>query len=75
MRWWLPYRKLFDAAARQHDAAYDAGVIEADRRKADDAFKDAMLSVSRTPSAVLTAAIYYVLVRATGSLFFRYANG
>lgn len=72
LRWWLPYRKLFDSAARQHDAAYDAGVTEADRKIADDAFKDGMLRVSKTPCAVLMSAVYYCAVRAFGWAFFRY---
>ena len=66
----LPYRKLFDQAARIHDQCYDT---KGDSRKLYDLlFLYNCLKVSTNPLQKLVAYIYYILVRLFGWLFYRY---
>ena len=66
----LPYRKLFDSAARIHDQCYDT---KGDSRKLYDLlFLYNCLKVSTNPLQKLVAYIYYILVRLFRWLFYRY---
>ena len=66
----LPYRKLFDSAARIHDQCYDT---KGNSRKLYDLlFLYNCLKVSTNPLQKLVAYIYYILVRLFRWLFYRY---
>lgn len=68
----LPCRRLFDDAARRHDAEYDEKGTWRDRRDWDIFFFEGMLYVCRTDAHVACAVVYYVCVRLLGWLFYRY---
>ena len=66
----LPYRKLFDKAARIHDQCYDT---KGNSRKLYDLlFLYNCLNVCTNPLQKFIAYIYYILVRLFGWLFYRY---
>ena len=58
----LPYRKLFDKAARKHDECYDTSGDGEERKAYDLLFLCSCLSVSNTPMQRIAAYIYFVLV-------------
>lgn len=68
----LPYRRLFDSAARKHDAAYDETGNGRARRDADWGFLADMLQVCETPVQRMCAYFYFGVVRAFGWAFYRY---
>lgn len=71
----LPYKKLFDAAARSHDAHYDLVGNEHSRFTADRLFLIGMVCVSDSTPKVAFAIIYYLFVRLMGWAFYRYRRG
>lgn len=68
----LPYRRLFDVAAREHDRRYDLGGGGGDRRFADLLFLWDCAAVCRTDTQAAMAMLYYTMVRLFGWLFFNY---
>lgn len=70
----LPYSKLFDKAARQHDADYDKNGNWKDRRKADINFLRNETDVTANTIQVQFAILYYILVRLFGWAFYRYCK-
>ena len=76
-----PYAKMFESACNAHDAAYDAGGTEADRKHADmwlyrsmiaSVYKD--YSPATTTWFMLIALLYYVSVRIFGKNYFNFKN-
>lgn len=75
-----PYAKFFKTECNAHDAAYDAGGTEADRRAADKwlfcRMSQRVVSSSLSPFAVtarvLVCLLYYVSVRVAGRHYFLY---
>lgn len=68
----LPYAKLFDKAARQHDSDYDLNGTWKNRRCADIRFLKNELNVSHSAIQIDFAILYYILVRLFGWAFYRY---
>lgn len=68
----LPYRVLFDYAARVHDTCYDIGGNSQDRRMDDLLFLSNELNACSTPMQYMFAWFYYIIVRLFGWLFYRY---
>ncbi len=68
----LPYRRLFDVAAREHDRKYDLGGDGGDRRFADLVFLWQCAAVCKTDAQAFMAMAYYTAVRLFGWLFFNY---
>lgn len=71
----LPYRRLFDAAARRHDACYDLPGGWRERREHDIAFLGGMVAACRTTPQACVAVAYFCAVRLFGWLFYRYDMG
>ena len=72
---------MFESACNAHDAAYDAGGTEADRKHADmwlyrsmiaSVYKD--YSPATTTWFMLIALLYYVSVRIFGKNYFNFNN-
>ena len=72
LRRWLPYRKAFDAAARNHDGRYDTKGDGWARELDDLLFLCECLKVSKTSIQRLFAYLYFFLVRMFGWMFYRY---
>lgn len=70
----LPYRRLFDGAARSHDAHYDLMGNEYSRFTADRLFLAEMVKISGNAPQVALAIIYYLFVRLMGWAFYRYSK-
>lgn len=70
----LPYHKMFDWAARQHDAHYDFNGDWTTRRLADIVFLRDMLKYCDKDVQVFMAVVYYVVVRLLGWAFYRYGR-
>ena len=68
----LPYRKLFDEAARHHDWMYDLGGDSGDRKAADVRFHYDCARVCATTLQVTMSIIYFYAVRLFGWMFFKY---
>lgn len=68
----LPYRKLFDAAARKHDEWYDMKGDGWARELDDLLFLCECIKVSKTPIQRLFSYLYFILVRMFGWMFYRY---
>lgn len=68
----LPYRRLFDEAARLHDAHYDLMGDGHSRLTADRLFLIDMARASDKGIQVSFAIIYYIFVRLIGWAFYRY---
>lgn len=68
----LPYRRLFDEAARLHDAHYDLMGDRHSRLTADRLFLIDMVKVCDSTLQVTIAIIYYIFVRLIGWAFYRY---
>ena len=76
-----PYAKMFESACNAHDAAYDTGGTEEDRKHADRwLYRNIVLSVlvtyrpTRATWFVLIALLYYVSVRIFGKNYFNFKN-
>lgn len=72
LRRWLPCRKRFDKAAREHDAWYDTQGDGWARELDDLLFLMNCLKVSETVPQQMMAIIYYGIVRVFRWMFFRY---
>ncbi|MDY3876883.1 MAG: hypothetical protein SOZ60_05655 [Prevotella sp.] len=72
LRRWLPYRKVFDAAARKHDAWYDMKGDGWARQMYDIGFLIMCLKARRSDMACVFAWIYFILCRMFGWMFYRY---
>lgn len=68
----LPYRKLFDKAARIHDSNYDDGCNSYNRYIADTDFLMDCISVCSNDIQSFFAIFYFIIVRLFGWLFFNY---
>lgn len=75
LRRWLPYRKRFDKAARKHDECYDTMGDGYARKVYDLVFLHCCLKASETPLQLMTAYLYFGMVRAFGWAFYRYGRG
>lgn len=71
---------LFRASCYKHDALYDKGGTEEDRRRADDRFYELMLEDTERSEGFdryyfkLWAYAYYKAVRLFGSKYFNYTG-
>lgn len=72
MRKLLPYRAEFDKPACLHDLLYDKGGTEKDRKRADKILLSDMLANSDNIGMMLFSAVYYLMTRCFGFMFFRY---
>jgi hypothetical protein len=78
--WFDPPDFMFEASCDHHDFNYWLGCSEADRKKADQGFYEAMkrdvtnLPWFRKPLAYWLAFNYYMAVRICGKDFFYYAE-
>lgn len=72
LRRWLPYRKTFDGAARNHDAWYDTKGDGWARELDDLLFLYECLKASKASLQRLFAYLYFMLVRMFGWAFYRY---
>ena len=70
----LPYRKLFNAAACEHDANYDEKGTWKDRRIYDIHFLRCMTKVCENDTECSFAFVYFVAVRLFGWMFYRYGR-
>lgn len=68
----LPYRQLFDKAAREHDRRYDTQGNGTLRKVYDVGFLINCLCVCRTTWQCVTAWTYFILCRMFGWMFYRY---
>ena len=68
----LPYRSLFNDAARSHDAHYDLVGDRHSRLTVDRVFLIDMVKVCGSTLQVTIAIIYYIFVRLIGWAFYRY---
>lgn len=76
---WLPYGKLFNYPAYEHDVNYSIGGNRFDKKHADSKFARGMLKicVSKTtwnPLSYLFAFIYYFAVAIFGFIFFNWKS-
>ena len=68
----VPYRELFDTAARIHDDEYDQKGDVHMRFLFDKYLLENMLRRSGNDVQAVFSVVYFVLVRAFGWLFYRY---
>ena len=72
LRRWLPYRELFDTAARIHDDEYDQKGGGNMRFLFDKFLLENMLRRSENDVQAVFSVAYFVCVRMFGWLFYRY---
>lgn len=72
LRWLVPYRELFDTAARIHDDEYDQKGDGHMRFLFDKYLLENMLRRSGNDVQAVFSVVYFVFVRVFGWLFYRY---
>lgn len=72
LRRWLPYRNRFDTAARIHDNLYDHKGDGLSRFLADRYLLESMVRQSENDMQILFSVVYYIAVRISGWMFYRY---